>query len=174
MPAICFIGLTILAASKVGILIYELVADPGKITKQPSHLGFLSQVGNLLWCATTTICLFSAYIVRAERIVRSKRLFLYCSQACFQGNCCLMISSGYMKSGQNFVWLRGCHFNCGSKFCGDACFCNLWFVCNCFFYQFQKSDIALKLSIFIVGNLLFRAVDFSGHDSRYNTGTSPC
>lgn len=56
---------------------YELVADPGEITKQPSHLGFLSQIGNLLWCATTAICLFSAYIVRAERIDRSKRLFLF-------------------------------------------------------------------------------------------------
>jgi hypothetical protein len=76
-PAVCFIGLTILAASSVGIPIYELVADPGEITKQPSHLGFLSQVGNLLWCATAAICLFSAYIVRVEPIVRSKRLFLF-------------------------------------------------------------------------------------------------
>jgi hypothetical protein len=76
-PAVCFLGLTILAASRVGIPMYELVADPGEISKQPSHIGFLSQIGNLLWCATTAICLFSAYIVRTERIVGGKRLFLF-------------------------------------------------------------------------------------------------
>lgn len=69
-PILCFIGLTVLVAQRLGIPIYELVADPGEISNQPFHIGFLSQVGNLFWCATTAICLFSAYIVRTGQLVR--------------------------------------------------------------------------------------------------------
>lgn len=55
---------------------YELVADPGEIAKRPSHIGLFSQVGNLIWCATAAICLFSAAIVRTESSANGKqRLF---------------------------------------------------------------------------------------------------
>jgi hypothetical protein len=75
-PILGFIALTILMARVLGIPMYELVADPGEIAKKPSHIGLFSQIGNLIWCATAAICLFSASIVRRERFVRgSQRLF---------------------------------------------------------------------------------------------------
>ncbi|MBI4784994.1 MAG: hypothetical protein HY785_27365 [Oscillatoriophycideae cyanobacterium NC_groundwater_1537_Pr4_S-0.65um_50_18] len=54
-----------------------LVADPSEITQQASYIGLFSQVGNLLWCATAAICLFTASIFRAERLAKGKQLFFF-------------------------------------------------------------------------------------------------
>ncbi|HEY9630445.1 MAG TPA: hypothetical protein V6C84_24380 [Coleofasciculaceae cyanobacterium] len=54
-----------------------LVADPSEITQQASYIGLFSQIGNLLWCATAAICLFTASIFRTERLAKGKQLFFF-------------------------------------------------------------------------------------------------
>lgn len=63
LPALCFIVLATLLAQAIGISEYELVADPSEVSQQSAFVGFLSQVGNLFWCATAAICSLAAFVL---------------------------------------------------------------------------------------------------------------
>lgn len=41
---------------------YELVADPNEVGQVAAYTGFVSTIGTLIFCATISICLFSAYL----------------------------------------------------------------------------------------------------------------
>ena len=50
-----------------GIPIGKLTRDPASITGVPIYTGFLSQIGVLLWSASTTICLFCASLLSTRQ-----------------------------------------------------------------------------------------------------------
>lgn len=65
LPMIGFMIVTAWIGQLVGFTMFELVSDPAEISGQSAFIGFFSQIGNLLWCATAAICFFSASIIRA-------------------------------------------------------------------------------------------------------------
>lgn len=69
----------ILAVNLTGIPASKLVDDPTYIMKAPFFVGFLSNMGVLLWAATTAILLFSAFL-SIRTVHRSESSgFLLCS-----------------------------------------------------------------------------------------------
>ena len=57
----------------------DLTRDPAAILDVPVYVGFLSQIGILLWAATAAICLFSAAVLWRREPVDSIARFLVCS-----------------------------------------------------------------------------------------------
>jgi hypothetical protein len=55
-----------------GVQMHLLTADPAEIAHQPPYIGLLSNIGNLLWCGTSAICLFSAHLTRLDPEVHRK------------------------------------------------------------------------------------------------------
>lgn len=53
-----------------------LTRDPAAITQMPYYLGLFSNIGILLWCASTTICLFSSTILKKNPRYRELSQFL--------------------------------------------------------------------------------------------------
>jgi hypothetical protein len=76
-PMLCFITLSAWLGYLKGYSMRQLVADPSEISGQSSFIGFFSQVGNLLWCATTAICLLPQLFEQTEleRIALNRLLF---------------------------------------------------------------------------------------------------
>ncbi len=82
LPVICLIVLAYSIAKATGIYPEQLVADPNGFAQQAPYTGVLSQIGNLFWCATVTICLFSSFLISRYGEARGKRrvvLFLISS-----------------------------------------------------------------------------------------------
>jgi hypothetical protein len=77
-PILCFIILSAWVGDWAGFSMKQLVSDPAEISGQSSFIGFFSQIGNLLWCGTTAICLFSASIIRANKTKKTNpQLFAF-------------------------------------------------------------------------------------------------
>ncbi len=47
-----------------GVEFSLLLRDPAASTHQPFYLGAFSQLGILFWCATVTLCLYTAFLLR--------------------------------------------------------------------------------------------------------------
>jgi hypothetical protein len=80
LPVWAAIGL-VLAACIVGKVAFgipwnEMMGDPAAVTRRPFYLGFVSNVGALLWCATATVFLFAFGLGRGEP---EPRRYLLCS-----------------------------------------------------------------------------------------------
>jgi hypothetical protein len=67
LPSFLFIILVWRISKVFGIDIYELTADPAEVVGKPPYVGLISNIGNLLWCATAAICIFSAFLTKLDR-----------------------------------------------------------------------------------------------------------
>ena len=77
--AVFFVGAVLGLNWGTGTPLNQLTRDPAAITNHPFYTGFLSNVGILLWSATTAICLFSAGLVLQRHTGSSWGRFLYWS-----------------------------------------------------------------------------------------------
>ena len=59
-----------------GISPDDFTRDPASVVKAPFYVGFLSHLGVLLWAATTSICLFSSFLLFSLQ-PRNRRLGLF-------------------------------------------------------------------------------------------------
>ncbi len=60
------VGSTVFLANITGNTLSSLTKDPAQILHYPLYIGWLSNLGGLLWIATATLCLFSAAILRHQ------------------------------------------------------------------------------------------------------------
>ena len=60
------VGSTVLLAYITGNPLSNLTKDPAQILHYPLYIGWLSNLGGLLWIATATLCLFSSVILRRQ------------------------------------------------------------------------------------------------------------
>ncbi|MGB3694393.1 MAG: hypothetical protein WA865_13710 [Spirulinaceae cyanobacterium] len=72
LPCACLIILTYIVAKVANIHPEQLVADPNGFAKQAPYTGIVSQIGNLFWCATVTICLFCSFLISRYGEARGK------------------------------------------------------------------------------------------------------
>lgn len=80
LPAIFFVLIICWIGRVNNVPTRELFADPNEVANQPAYIGFFSQLGNLLWCSTSTICLFTALMIRTASLNMQRcSLFLVCS-----------------------------------------------------------------------------------------------
>jgi len=83
LPSLCilyevligYICIALIFAIRYKIDISVLIKDPTALLDAPSYLGFLSNVGILLWCSAATICFFSSLVLRKKGL----SLFLFMS-----------------------------------------------------------------------------------------------
>lgn len=66
LPTCLFIIVVWLIAEAYGIGMYELTADPAEVARKPPYTGLFSQLGNLLWCGTAAICIFTAFLIKVD------------------------------------------------------------------------------------------------------------
>ena len=59
-----------------GASIVDLTRDPTSALGGPPYIGFLSQLGVLLWTASASVCLFSAYVLSKGRDPLQLKSFL--------------------------------------------------------------------------------------------------
>ncbi len=71
IPAFSILGLIVLARLIAHASIFMLTVDPAAAAGAPTHvpiyMGYLSNLGAMLWCAMSTICFFSYLLVVKER-----------------------------------------------------------------------------------------------------------
>ncbi len=72
---VILLGLAYLASVLLNIPIEHLTADPAMISGAHPFLGFISNIGVLLWAAAASVCLFT-YLVLRYRYSSKKALFL--------------------------------------------------------------------------------------------------
>ncbi len=72
------VGISIYAIS-TGKRIWYFTADPFLIGNLPFYAGILSNLGILLWSASSTVCFFSAAILRKEEFLNRYKWFLIVS-----------------------------------------------------------------------------------------------
>jgi hypothetical protein len=76
LPACLFIIVVWFIGKAFGISMYELTADPAELAGKPPYIGLFSQLGSLLWCGTAAICIFTAFLTRADPIT-GRRWFIF-------------------------------------------------------------------------------------------------
>ncbi len=65
-PTALLLCLTYWLASLKGMPLATFVRDPAAVTGSPFYTGALSNVGNLMWCATAALCLFTGVVTRSS------------------------------------------------------------------------------------------------------------
>lgn len=74
LAMLVLLGLVALVSVSTGVPFVHLVGDANSVAGMPPYTGALTVVGLFLWCATATVCLFSAILLRDRdgtgRIVR--------------------------------------------------------------------------------------------------------
>ena len=63
LPTFLFIIFIYLLTENTNISVYELVADPNEVGQVAFYTGFVSTIGILFFCATVSVCIFSAYLI---------------------------------------------------------------------------------------------------------------
>ena len=76
LPAFLFIILVWCISKLFGIGMYQLTADLAEVAGQPPYTGLISNIGNLLWCGTAAICIFSAFLTKLDPTC-SRRWFTF-------------------------------------------------------------------------------------------------
>ncbi len=66
LPSFLFIILVWYVSKVFGISVQELTADPAEMLGKPPYTGLISNLGNLLWCGTAAICIFSAFLTKLD------------------------------------------------------------------------------------------------------------
>lgn len=72
--ALLFLGIGILVRIVPDLSIYDIFRDVAVIGKVPSYSGFMSQLGLLLWSASTTICFFTYFVLKKREASRKESL----------------------------------------------------------------------------------------------------
>lgn len=62
--AMTVFGLVVLAGQLYDIPIHHFTADPNATLRAPFYIGFISNLGIMLWAAATALCIFSAFLLR--------------------------------------------------------------------------------------------------------------
>lgn len=74
VPTFVLLGTVLVLGRLNRIRLGTLTRDPSAVLNGPFYIGFLSQVGALVWCTTAAICFFSAAMLsqrdRSARIVQ--------------------------------------------------------------------------------------------------------
>lgn len=78
LPALTGLALIVLISRHVDVPIAKFLRDPSSITGVSPYLGFMSNIGVLIWCATATICMFTWIILRRQTSrIRFSRFVCY-------------------------------------------------------------------------------------------------
>lgn len=72
LPACLFIIIVWLIGRALDIGMYVLTADPAEVAGTPPYTGLFSNLGNLLWCGTAAICIFSASLIKVDQTSRRR------------------------------------------------------------------------------------------------------
>ena len=83
LPSLLFIGAIIEIAKKFGVSVYDLTADPTEIAGKPPYIGLISNLGILVWCASASICIFSAFLTKFDRAFSKKWFAFLLVSGCF-------------------------------------------------------------------------------------------
>ena len=133
---------------------YELVADPSEVGQVASYTGLVSTVGTLIFAATASTCIFSAYLI--ENInSQAKKWSLFLK---FSGYfVLLLLADDLWQFHENFApWLFGSAENRQIQNLGEAIvfgFYGLLFIA--YLVKFRKLLYQTKLSTFILTVLFF-------------------
>lgn len=84
LPTCLFIIVVWLIAEACGIGMYELTADPAEVARKPPYTGLFSHVGNLLWCGTAAICIFTGFLIKVDPVSRRRWLTFLLASFCHQ------------------------------------------------------------------------------------------
>jgi hypothetical protein len=77
LPILALLSLVVLAAFFSHIPLSSLTRDMASIAHVHPLIGVVSNVGVLLWCATTVICLFSSTLLRQQGLRAEARFLLW-------------------------------------------------------------------------------------------------
>lgn len=86
VSVICVIGVYSLSQA-TGVPLAKLTRDPATVTNSYFYVGILSNLGILLWSASTAICFFGALLLNSDQRSRQSTVFLFCS-----GLICLLLT----------------------------------------------------------------------------------
>ena len=64
VPTLILLGLVVIVCMVTNVPIGYYVRDPVRIMEAPRYVGLLSNLGVLIWCATSIVCLFSYAALR--------------------------------------------------------------------------------------------------------------
>lgn len=67
LPVLILLLITKIQVKFTGFPLSYLLADPYEITDLTPFLGFISNLGVLIWFSTAAICLFTAYVIKSNR-----------------------------------------------------------------------------------------------------------
>ena len=79
LPAFGLLVLVALASYISGVPVSKFTGDPALVMGAHPLVGVVLHIGVLLWCATATICFFSAVLIRRNSKMRELYLFLLVS-----------------------------------------------------------------------------------------------
>lgn len=154
-----------------GVQLHLLTADPAEIAHQPPYVGLLSNIGNLLWCGTLAICLFSAHLIRSDpEVYRKWAAFLFFS-AFFTGF--LMLDDLFQLHEFYPVLFFGINSNLSSQHRAlqdlmEGIFFAFYFGCFIFYlfrfrYHIQRTEYSFLVIAFCFFGLSI-GIDLTPHD----------
>lgn len=73
------LSIVIFMGTEYNIELDHFTQDPVSIMNAPFYLGFFSNVGILLWCASAALCFFTRALIPQARVTAPIRLFLFYS-----------------------------------------------------------------------------------------------
>ncbi|MCI0550739.1 MAG: hypothetical protein L0287_07275 [Anaerolineae bacterium] len=76
LAALILLGIVAIIRFQYGVPVEMFMDDPLTVARLPPYIGIVSNIGALLWCATASICLFSAAAIR-NRSVTDSSFLLY-------------------------------------------------------------------------------------------------
>lgn len=76
IPAIIGLALVVFVSIKSGIPLADFFRDPASTMESSPFLGFVSQIGVLMWCASAVTCFFSYSLIRKTEGSRDVSWFL--------------------------------------------------------------------------------------------------
>jgi hypothetical protein len=75
------LSIVILLGIEYNIELDYFTQDPAAITRSPFYIGFFSNVGVMLWCASAVACMLAWRVIPATEQTRNVRAFLLASSA---------------------------------------------------------------------------------------------
>lgn len=65
-PAGLVVGLVVVASELTGLPVSTFTRDPAQVTQSSPYVGFLSNLGILLWCASAAVCFLAFGLLRTR------------------------------------------------------------------------------------------------------------
>lgn len=66
LPPLALLAAAVVISLYTHIPVGDFTRDPSSIVELHSYEGILSNLGALIWCATTAVCLFSAWLLLSQ------------------------------------------------------------------------------------------------------------